>query len=73
MTSYKTIQAAEDGTARALERVVVLDALEDLVRSWYVQGKLGPDMYRRLMDDIYATRREYAELRDDLARLRRGE
>lgn len=73
MTSYKTIQAAEDETARALGRVAVLEAMEDLVRSWYVQGKLGAEMYRRLMDDIYATRRELAELRDDMARLRRGE
>lgn len=47
--------------------------MEALVRSWYVAGKLGAEMYKRLMDDIYDARREYAELRDELARLRKGE
>lgn len=72
MPSYKAIQAAEDGIAGALEPVVMLGDMEDLVRTWYVSGKMGPEMYKRLLGDIYATRLQFAQLRDDYARLRGG-
>lgn len=73
MTSYKEIERVENQAARAIERTQVLQAMEDLVRSWYVKDKLGTETYEQLLNDIYATRLEVARYRDELARMRRGE
>lgn len=73
MTSYREIERIENETARAVDTAQVLQSMEDLVRSWYVKDKLGPETYEQLLNDIYATRLEVARFRDELARMRRGE